>query len=341
MPGVGSRNCGRDGILKIIIVGQFTIDSITLPNGTHAADVFGGAGVYAAVGAAIWGSTVKAIGVVGRDYPETWLADLRAGGIDTRSIRRLRMRHKLLASMSYDRTFRRQNDRAEPNPATQSLSRVARAKRWATFSPKLDDVQRLWRWADAVHITGMPIHRQNGFLKFFVAREQPMTLDLPWPPKLYRPRTLPRVDLATAIFLSGAEMKGIFPGLSPAAVVERLRSKRARIVVIRRGARGSMVVDTPSYQKHVIPAFPTRVVDPTGAGDAYCGGFLVGLAETSDLESAGLYGAVSASFVIEGVGAAHALRFTRIDAENRLLALRAQLASLPARHTLGSGSKSR
>ena len=40
-----------------------------------------------------------------------------------------------------------------------------------------------------------------------------------------------------------------------------------------------------------IPVFPTNVKDPTGAGDAFCGGFQVGLFETGDPVQAALYGA--------------------------------------------------
>src|SRR5262249_30927918 len=62
-------------------------------------------------------------------------------------------------------------------------------------------------------------------------------------------------------------------------------------------------------------------VDVTGAGNAYCGGFLVGLAETGDLGQAGRYGAVSASFALEQFGAVFPLEGLRARAEQRLEAL--------------------
>jgi sugar/nucleoside kinase (ribokinase family) len=52
-----------------------------------------------------------------------------------------------------------------------------------------------------------------------------------------------------------------------------------------------------------VPAVSPRCVDPTGAGDAFCGGFLTGLIETGDPVEAALRGAVSASFAVEGCGA--------------------------------------
>ena len=65
----------------------------------------------------------------------------------------------------------------------------------------------------------------------------------------------------------------------------------------------------------------TGLVDPTGCGDSFCGGFLVGLAETGDLRTALAHGAVAASFAGEGHGAEHALRPDRAEARRRLAAL--------------------
>ena len=60
-----------------------------------------------------------------------------------------------------------------------------------------------------------------------------------------------------------------------------------------------------------VPAFHAardrRVVDVTGAGDAFCGGFMIGLRQTGDPLRAVHYGLVSASLVIEGYGALYAL----------------------------------
>jgi ribokinase len=71
-----------------------------------------------------------------------------------------------------------------------------------------------------------------------------------------------------------------------------------------------------------VPAYPAKVRDVTGAGDAYCGGFLAGLVQTHAPLEAALRGTVSASLVIEGVGAMYALDSTPGLAEARLQSLR-------------------
>ncbi len=303
--------------LRAASIGHFTIDSVEVPGGAQVSDLFGGDCVYGAVGAAIWGATVRAVSVIGSDYPEEWLNQLRARGIAVDAVRRIPGRHKLVAPMVYDEEWRRQNER-DSGGSLSLISRSARARRWNRFSPGTKDAISLVPWAEVVHIAGMPIRRQNAFLQLFKGRAAIITLDLPWPPQLYRPGMLPRVDLASAVMLSEAEMKGLFPGQSPSEVGKELLSRGAQVVVVKRGARGSIVFHSGRKDGLTVPVFQTQVIDPSGAGDAYCGGFLVGLAETADPEIAALYATVAASFVIEGFGAGYGLARTRADAELRL-----------------------
>ena len=110
------------------------------------------------------------------------------------------------------------------------------------------------------------------------------------------------------------------PGMALIEATRTLIDDGARAVVVKLGAAGSLVVDGDGEMTHV-PAYPAAVVDPTGAGDAFCGGFLVGLRETGDLVRAALYGTVSASFVVEERSALPTFRFARSDAEERLPAV--------------------
>jgi hypothetical protein len=65
--------------------------------------------------------------------------------------------------------------------------------------------------------------------------------------------------------------------------------------------------DADRGRKWEIPAYPARVHNPTGAGDAFCGGFLAGYQRTYDPLEAVLYGNVSFSLVAEGEGPFYAL----------------------------------
>jgi ribokinase len=74
------------------------------------------------------------------------------------------------------------------------------------------------------------------------------------------------------------------------------------VIVIKRGARGQFVYERSTGKKWELPGYPSRLVDPTGAGDAFCGGFLVGYTATRDPLVAAMHGNISASFCMEGSG---------------------------------------
>ena len=90
------------------------------------------------------------------------------------------------------------------------------------------------------------------------------------------------------------------------------------------GARGLRLLLHGEKNWIQVPTYPTEAVDPTGAGDAFCGGFLVGMAQTRDARQAALYGAVSASFIIEDFGVLHALNVDAGQAHSRLQHLEGQ-----------------
>ena len=80
------------------------------------------------------------------------------------------------------------------------------------------------------------------------------------------------------------------------------------MVVIKRGVNGQYLYDGASDKRWEITAYPARVQNSIGAGDAFCGGFLVGYRRTFDPLQATLYGSVASSLVIEGSGPFFALK---------------------------------
>ena len=91
-----------------------------------------------------------------------------------------------------------------------------------------------------------------------------------------------------------------------------------KIVVVKLGANGSLIYDRERNQLTHAPAYPADVRDTTGAGDAYCGGFLAGYLLTGDPIMAAQYGTVSASYVVEAIGALATQQPSPVEAQTRL-----------------------
>jgi ribokinase len=82
---------------------------------------------------------------------------------------------------------------------------------------------------------------------------------------------------------------------------DALIEKGAKIVVVKLGEDGCYI--TNGRERHHIEAFKTKVIDTTGAGDAFCAGFLYGLLHNRGLHECGLIGNFVASRKITKVGA--------------------------------------
>jgi ribokinase len=80
-----------------------------------------------------------------------------------------------------------------------------------------------------------------------------------------------------------------------------LLDKGVKIVAVKLGSRGCYVTD--GRENHLINAFKVKVVDTTGAGDAFCAGFLYGLIKGKSLYACGRLGNFVASRCIMKMGA--------------------------------------
>lgn len=143
--------------------------------------------------------------------------------------------------------------------------------------------------------------------------------------RLPSPESLWKLISAADIFsLNVIEAQSLVGPGSPRSLARRLveaGESAARLMVLRMGERGSWVVEGQTGQAAAIPSLPVTVADTTGAGDAYCGGFLAGWIESHNLITAGLYGAVAASFAAEQTGLPLVTAELRAEARRRLATL--------------------
>jgi ribokinase len=136
---------------------------------------------------------------------------------------------------------------------------------------------------------------------------------------------LSRVDLVSPDLEEARRMTG---QSTTDGMVKTLLGWGAPTVALRMGARGSLVASARG-EVYTVPAVPTTVVDTTGAGDAYCGGFLVALGSGVDVTEAGARAAVSASFAIEQFGVPVLDEQTCVDAKRRLAWAKERIVKSP------------
>jgi ribokinase len=323
-----------------LIAGGLREDYCITHDGRVTEGAQGGNAAYAGVGAALWSRSVGLLSRVGCNYPAEWLRRLEQSGIDVSAVIVLPEPHDTRTFYAYLSPV----DRSDTNPALH-YQRIGRplpkalvdyrsstegqewTDRLAALAIRPDDLPaglanlRGAHLAPADFLTHslLPIHLRRAGVPI-------VTLD---PSARYMGpnfhRQLPGLVQGLDAFLpSQAEARAFFEPRPPTLweMAEALGAMGCRFVVLKGGAEGQYAYEVASGRRWHIPAYPARVQDVTGAGDAFCGGFLVGLAETGDLVGACLRGGVSASLAIEGVGALYALGATAGLTQARLEALR-------------------
>ncbi|GAB4403604.1 MAG: carbohydrate kinase family protein [Anaerolineales bacterium] len=298
------------------------------PNGKARLDAPGGNVLYAAAGLAVWQSQ-PAPGVVARvgsDYPQSWLDRFEREGLDIRGVRRLNEPLDLRHFVSYTDLH---NPKIEDDPVQQFAAAnlpfprelfgyrplVRAVDSRTTLLPtslRAHDIPEVFRTATAAHICPIDyvshsvlpaILRQYGFT----------TITLDPSPGYMNPDSwhlLPALVTGLTAFLpSEEEVRYLFKGRSEnlREMAEALAAWNCEIIVIKRGLAGQLIYDGAARKFWEIPSYPASALDPLGAGDAFCGGFLAGYRATFDPLEAALYGNISASLAVEGYDPLYAL----------------------------------
>jgi len=127
---------------------------------------------------------------------------------------------------------------------------------------------------------------------------------------------------ANILIVNDAEARMLGGEANLLAAMARLLELGPKYVLAKKGEHGAVLLSRDF--EFVLPAFPLReVVDPTGAGDSFAGGFIGYVAESGDASPANLcravaYGATVASFAVEGLGTGRLASLTRGEVDERL-----------------------
>ncbi len=274
--------------MTLLVVGSVALDSVYTPFG-ETADALGGSAVYFAVAGALL-HPVQVVGVVGRDYPVAQLEQLGARRIDWSGVER-----------ADGESFRWKGKYSYDLQSRETLE--TRLGVFAHFRPRL-----------------LPGHESAKFI--FLGNIDPElqlgVLDQVTQPRLVVCDTmnywiqgkreallglLRRVDI---LMVNDAEARELSGDWNIHRAGRWILDQGPARVVIKQGEYGALLIER--NRTFYAPAFPLEeVFDPTGAGDAFAGGFMGYVARTGDLSSDNLrramvYGATMGSFAVAHFG---------------------------------------
>jgi sugar/nucleoside kinase (ribokinase family) len=291
----------------LLIVGSIAFDDLDMPSGEYR-DVLGGSATYSSLASAlVTRGGVRVVGIVGSDFPDAHLAELRARGVDTLGVERAAGRtFRWYGRYSSDLASRTTLDTqlnvfADFSPKIPSSYRTSPFVLLGNIHPKLqvlvlEQVQR-------------PRLVAADTMNFWIEREPAALSEM-----------LKRIDLLVINDEEARQLSGIHNLVKAAADI---RKRGPKMLVIKRGEFGALLFD--SAGAFFVPAYPLEeVLDPTGAGDSFSGGLMGYLAtlrgepSPQAMRKAMLFASALGSFCVEDVGPARLLAIGRSELAARI-----------------------
>jgi sugar/nucleoside kinase (ribokinase family) len=292
--------------MGLLVVGSIALDSIFTPFG-ETADALGGSAVYFSVAGCIL-HPVQVVGVVGHDYPHAELERLAPRGIDWSGVERVQGESfRWKGKYSYDLQSR--------------VTLETRLGVFANFQPRLPAA---FRAAKFLFLGNIDPELQLGVLEQ-VQRPELVVCDTMnyWiqSKKAVLLRLLERVDV---LMVNDSEARELSGDWNIHRAGRWILTRGPSRVVIKQGEHGALLIEPK--RTFYVPAFPLEdVFDPTGAGDAFAGGFMAYLARTGsvaedNMRRAMVYGAAMGSYAVEQFGIRGFDQISRADVEARVRA---------------------
>ena len=325
---------GKKGLsVHYVALGGLRTDYVITAEGQLFSNQHGGNAIYSAAGMRLWTEKVGIVGRVGSNFPQSWLAEARSAGLDLAGVQRLPTWQETRTFYAYLPNGRRDDKNPACHYARIGRPMPAELEGYTSstldfsspepnpLSLSLDDLPPSYTQARGIHVAPYDLWTQLHLLPALAELDgMVVTLDpnYGYSSPDYAETICSLLPHADAFLPSELEATGLLEGNSPAEAARHFVRRGARIVVIKLGKDGSLVLAAGQEALWHVPAYPAQIQDLTGAGDSFCGGFLVGYAETGDPVKAVQYGTVSASFVIESRGGLAAIQNARPKFRERL-----------------------
>ncbi len=305
--------------MSLVVVGSIAFDAVKTPFGERER-MLGGAAVHFSLAASFF-NDVRMVGPVGDDFGDEEYAVLHGRNVNTDDIEHVEGGRTFFwkAHYEYDMNLAHTEDTqlgvfGEFQPKLSDASKQAESLFLANIQP---DLQREVReQCTGTQLTGLDS------MNLWIETTRDSLV-----------KTIGGVDI---VLLNDAEIRMLTEQPNLLRAARDVMDMGPSVVVAKQGEYGAALFTSDGF--FALPAFPLEtVMDPTGAGDSFAGGFLGYLSSQDDwhdeptLRRAMTYGSVIASFNVEEFGTERVARLARDEIEERFEQLRRMTALEAAR----------
>lgn len=293
--------------MSLLTVGSVAFDAIETPFG-KTDKIIGGAGTYIAIASSYFQKNQRLVSVVGEDFPNDTLDDLKVRGVDLQG----------LQIKSGEKTFfwsgKYHNDMNSRDTLVTELNVLEHFDPIIPASYQGTEFLMLGNLSPTVQ--RLVIERLEKRPKLIAMDTMNFWMDIAWDELM---KTLRLVDV---LIINDEEARQLSKEFSLVKAAKKIKSMGPKILIIKKGEHGALLFHGEDV--FFAPALPLEdVFDPTGAGDTFAGGF-IGYLSTVDevnfenLKRAIIVGSAMASFCVEEFGTARLMTLTDREIENRV-----------------------
>lgn len=282
-------------------------DAIETPFG-KADQITGGSALYVANAASYFVKPVQQISIIGYDFPEEELEDLKSRGVALDGVEKIADKKSFFWKGKYHQ------DMNSRDTLVTDLNVLA------DFNPKVPDS---YQGAEFLMLGNLMPSIQMDVIKQLKQRPKLIVMDTMnfWMDTALADleKVLKEVDL---LMVNDAEARQLTSQFSLVKAAKAIMQMGPKYLIIKKGEHGALLFY--GDQVFYAPALPLEdVFDPTGAGDTFAGGFVGYLAKTGDIsfenmKKAIIVGSAMASFCVEKFGNTKLKELTMADIEKRM-----------------------
>ncbi|MEM7103026.1 MAG: PfkB family carbohydrate kinase [Bacteroidota bacterium] len=293
--------------MSLLVIGTMAFDDLETPFG-KAEMIIGGAGTYICWAASYFLEHQRIVSVVGDDFPAAEMDALRERGVNMDGVQIKEGEKSFYWAGKYH------DDLNGRDTLATELNVLA------DFNPVLPESYKDSQYVMLGNLTPaiqmQVIQQMSDKPRLFVMDTMNYWMDTAWDDLM---EVLKHIDVLTINDEEARQMSGEH---SLVKAARKIRALGPKYLVIKKGEHGALLFH--GEETFYVPAMPLEeVVDPTGAGDTFAGGFLGYLARTNDLslenmKRAVVYGSAMASFTVEKFGLGQLKNLSLKDIETRI-----------------------
>jgi sugar/nucleoside kinase (ribokinase family) len=299
--------------MPLLVVGSIALDSVQTPHGAVENALGGSATIFSY--AASFFAPVRLVGVVGEDFPHAHREMLERRNIDTSG----------LITEKGGKTFRWRGKYEGDMNTAETLE--VHLNVLGTFNP---DLSASYAETPFIFLANGSPAMQRRVLAQAKSRQLVVADTMNFWIETQRDELYELLKEVDGLVLNDGEARMLTGEINLVRAGWKLLDLGPRFVIIKKGEHGALFLS--AGETFVMPAFPVAdVIDPTGAGDSFAGGFMgylasAGKSDTASLKSALAYGTVVASFTVEDFILRRLQRTDRAEIDRRLEAYRAMMS---------------